>query len=1618
MVKKLLKKLMLSSLILNMLASPITSTIRVFAEDGVTTVSETDETNASVGEDTGSSSASNTENSSGAKSETSTKSDGTANGRVSTYINFAAGKTLDQTKLAKLNTDQLQFMGIFMSNMYTPWMTDFGTANDKRSKSVETNMANALKDYAGFDEKTAKTFATYLQGVARGDAKTSLKIRFSDSQTSKKYVSTNGKVSKVSATYADLLLLGSGYITNGFSSGSGIKEATENYLGSDFDETKHRYASIGWGEGSDFHPVITMDVLNKDNTASFVGFMKGMEMVDVSKGYGFAALDFKDGEIDVSEDQLAKLMEKIGEDKLAESSIYGAKLGVSAFGDLLWLGANHQYVIYPSAMNPYTWQRTDSSGKDFGKAGNALNVANAQLLTEIGENKLGSVGKSDKSTSSTNYFYLNPADGKPYDTSQLGTFMAGDGIVPFSWLKAVQGNSKSVNDLQDFWSKTVTSVFQNSKVDNFTKLIKGKFIEERGLEKHPDLAGREPMMPVLQYASSDGVNLMGGIALLDTSGSYSWSSDTGDSKEDSYGKTDDEDGIFRTIQKSDIIKASGDGFEDAFGKVQTSSFTWGNSYKSTSDQGYAKIDSSETAQDSFKYLYATYAIAAFEKGKFADGSYLGYRLNTEGLPKITGKSIKLSEEDRNDLVTKSIRDWLYYLLHPTSGFRYFVEWSTNKIKAFMIDWHNDMVGTEGVGVLPGTTRYIGFSGYVTTPELSDMAWTDAMVNWYKSITIYLIIFIVIIMVMYVVLGLVSSIQKALLGIIIFSVFVYSPVIIVKNSINLSNKFANFVFGNKFSYWGIVQQQAYFAELADSIDSSNSTYKNYLLDLYDKNASESGNQGGDNIVLRWQAPKKMSNLIITENEKKSYSDNLTDMISVITDGKSRSETFTSNTASTYFYRSYTDLANVSMFMYGDMVSNGQARSGVSTNTTSENTSKWSNDLAKDWSKFTEIYTNDRSEGYGVSDSSGSKDGSQAYRVRLPLSGNIYSDASSPDKQGTIGKLKLGEYVGLDQRLFKFSIAQLNTNQDLIKELSSGDYDASNNGKYTNEDIKSLAAYGVMSENPFYYFSWDLYDQGLASNPTSNDGFRQLLLSKADSGYFLNSGKNNEMRDYLDMRTLFTYIIPYLKQGNDLVREWDKTYGIFFYDGVTYEEGHEKDTDIATNPELAQKYWHNVNVARLYNIYTPWVDLLYDTSSANKEKISYQGETYTVSDPIDPSTYPKERPMVFSKSEMYDYGLKEDQLTSVERKIMKVSEKVMPRWVNLLNYYNFTDVALNTSAAMEATFVFNSVFSESKIAGESVNLYPQSFELKNFTYDAFLRMIISNSTGESLTADEGENGSIYERIIKHSSITTGLVLLVLDVLANYTIPLVKLVIIIALFISCILVIIFSALSVNDDIGKETVKKVAKSTIVPAIQYLGVSILMSWVVSLFMGNGNTSVTGYDGKSIVIGDPTVTLICMLCINIVVMIAYWKVLVKVWGTLKEHGGNLGGHLGGIVAGTALLAGAAIFGIGKGAKSVVGGTLNSGKSALKGTGSAITGASRLADEKFGITASGFSRRQARLESRAQRRKERALWKSKDIKDRAKELRDKDKTTNKFKKFFDRGSYRAQAINDVKNHEKH
>lgn len=1567
MFKKFCKKVFLASSLALLMGQYVPSTIGVFgtaivhAEDKKKK-EEKKTSDSSKDKDKGSGKKGNEKGQKVDESRT-TKSDGSAGGRVTTYINFAAGKVADSSSLKNLTTDQLRFLGVYISNFYTPWVTDLGSSSDENAKVTEDQITDALTSTLKYDNDTAKSFSRYLMGLVRSNMKEGLHVEYASKADERESFSKSGKSSSVELTYADMLMLTSGHVYH-------LKGDYKGYVGEDFGSDKQRYGFIGYnGKDGKFKPVFSFDTRGEITTPSVVAFLDALSLVDVNNGLGFSVLDFKNNEGSAAgtQEALEALEKELGsKDDLYKSSIYATKVGVSPFGDLVWLGANHQYVMLPGAMNPFIFQRVSESGKDEGTFGDAVQLYNVPEMSKIADSTGGSLsGEGNK------YTYVSASNPQ----NMLDEEHNLSGLIKYfgtNQPSLVWGSNQTSGSSESFLQKVLTK----SKSDELAGFWRKDFAKPREIPVGDiDESSKYFPLAFFSYSTSydkqtkhwlepTSVPAMAKMMQADSLGASGWVSDAG-SNADSYGSSDGDK--LKTLNF--ISMSSGSGYESALVGGE-SSIKWGNSYKNKDTGKFVKGDLSDSSKKNFFGIYVSYAMAGLlEKGDPLLGK-VGFRLDTTSMPEIDSKPIKLevSEEAKNDKITKAIRDWLYYLLHPTEGIKYFAELVTNKINGFMLRWHQDMSGTEGVGVLPGTTRYLGFSGYVTTPEFTDLQWTNSLMNWYNSMIIYFIVFMFIVMVCYVLLGILTA-QKSLVGLIIFSIAIFFPILIINWAAGISNQFSNYIYGSKFAYWGIVQQESYFSDLAKSIDSSKSTYKNYLLDLYEKNAEESSNQGGDNIVLRWQAPKKMSSLVMTKDEKDSVAKNreLSDMLDIALDAKATGsgEHYLGNIHSNYFYRSYTDIANISMFTYGDMVSNGKARSNVDSFVSSGDLNKFSEGLKNAYNDLSKEYSADRESGYANPDGTGSADGSQAYRIHLPLASSIYTDASSSENVDRVQNLKIGEYLGIDQRMFKFSLALLNSNADLMHELTTNDFDASQGGKYNNADIKALADYGIYSENVFYYFSWGLYDQGLTSNPSGTGGFRKLLLSKPQSGYFYNTEGNNEMRDYLDMKSLFTYVIPYLRRGNDIVREWDKRYGVFFYSGVTYEEGHENDPDILADPELAQKYWHNVNVARLYNIYTPWVDLMYDAEYAKPERVSYQGKTYTIQNPIDPASYPKERPMVFSKSEMYDYGLKESQLTEVERKIMSVSKHTMERWFKLLNYENFKDVTLNTSAAMEASFVFNTEFSQVNYLGSSINIYPQSFELKNFTYDAFLRMILANSTGEDLLAKDSENGgSVYERVVKKSSMTTSILLLSLDVVAIYAIPLLKMSILVLLFIAGIVVVFLSALSVREDIGTPIVKKMSKAMFVPALGYVGVSITMAWLVSLFMSDGNTAVTGYDGTSIVLGDPAMTLLAMLGINIVVAIAYGFVIFKLVKVIRTYGAMVAVTIGGAFGG---IAGAVAGGIMGSIRRATGASGRASRGILGGTARSIMGTSRFVNNRLGITKRGLANRMDRMERKANAR---------------------------------------------------
>ena len=1406
--------------------------------------------------------------------------------RISAFINLASGKQSTDTDINKLNLSKkdLQFLGVYISNFFVPFGTELGVSGEGSEGVTSSNketIKKALQTNLNFSDTMAETLTETILGLSRGS------VQELELVVSKEYQKGLVPVPDMPLNYYTALssvLGGLGKIVGMYKD--------KNTVIKDIAKGKYEYGYFAYMKNGKYVPVFDFDLDMSTITPSVASFIKALESLDIENGYGFNFFDFTKNEVGVNESSFKELVDKLDKNQAYKMSAYGSKLSVDAFGNIILMGANHQFIAVPACMNPYVWVEVDSTGKEIGEGlgGTAYNMVNIpsmalndNISAEVTSNRLFSWVANGQGVIETKV--LADKLKKVADNPGKGTYA----------LRILRGDREG--SLAGIWDIFKGSSFRdlaimamegfkeaNPKAKNYYNIKDGVFVNT----KYVNVFGA----PVTgdQLSGDRNVKVLDSFAYTDNLGAAHF--------DDSGEKVD-----FSTFNIESYLNGS-----ERLLPLKQSLGTWGSSPESGFTNTFSSIKNgdiivpSTVSREAMVGLYVTYAYSSLYDNSSADAKKstigkLGYKMNNNSFPEIPNEPLMLSEGAKSDLMLTSIRDWTYYLLHPTEGIKYFATLVTNKLNGFLLSWHDSMVGTNGTGSINGTTNYRGNSGYVTSPELSDIPWADSLMKFYQNSIPFLLVIMIVIMLGAYVTGALTF-QKSVIGFLIFCITAQLPIGLINGVVGTSNRFSSNLYGEKFSYWALVQHESY----SDAIDeaASGDSYSNYLKTLYETNAKSTGNQGKESIMLKWQAPKKMSSLMFTKDEKDSLGGfDANSMLGGLINKTYSGENYLDDKDSVYLYRSYIDIANFSRYIHRGL-EGSDPKQPVNLSLTSDVKRTWNDSLKSAIADYDRKYEADRSLGYANKNGDGSSSGTgkDILRVRLPLSSSIVTEAYG---NTDLKNLTLGDYVGINQDAFNFSIPMFNVDSlDYYEELRT---DTFNPERYTREDFSGLAAYGLMSENPFYYFSWYLYESGLSSDSSNNTGYKNLLLGEDNGGFFYNTKGNGELKDFVDMRSLFTYIIPYLKQGNDIVDEWDKMHGVFIYDGVPTEEGHQDDAEIKNNKELQQKYWHNLNVARLYNIYSPWVDVMYDSSYAKSEKIKYLGESYVVQDPINPASYPEERPMIFSKSEMVDYGLKESQLTKVERLILDAQEGMQERMFKLLNYYSFNDVVLNTATAMNLAFEFNNTFSENSLFGNNNNIYPQAFELNDFSYDAFLRFILANSTGESMLVDG--NNSFYGNIIEKSSTTTIIVMLILDFISIYVLPGLKIFFIMGMFIMSILLILMSAFRVDPEF--KFVKKLGKNLISPMFRFLLINCGMAFVLSLFMGEGNDAVTGSMKPTISLGDPVMVMLAMVLLNGVVLFLLFKLLMEVWKNIKSSGkmvvdfiSGVAGSAGGLALATAV----------------------------------------------------------------------------------------------------------------------
>lgn len=1535
-----------------------------------------------------------------------------SNSRIATYIRLAALGEVTDGNTEGMTEDQLRFLGLYLSNFYIPFGTEIGISGSETAETVKTDMVDTLQQKFAFSEDLATSIVETVFGYTRSSLE-DLKVygskgyqdgdyveipiapnyynflrlmegraddvfhkyfinwnsgkddtynlgRIAYNMYNKQYTLDEGaypedNISKLSSgdltACKAILSIGRGnikYLYFAYSSGGEVKPVADCYIGRVDDELFYN--------GKDKKGTSAY-------TPSQVAFMKCLEASNIDKGYGYSFMDFAKSD-NLDSEGFNELKDSSNNTDYTKMSILGSTMAVDCFGDIVSMGGNHQVVVMPGCINPYVWQSVNDKGEDIENrpAGLTYNIANALSMTQSETETSGS-GISEliksyprKGRFKANFEVLNKnLNDNKQDFSLINNADGDYAIVALRQMRGTREIDLGGGILG--WGNEERTFFFNA-IEGFKEMYPGDltFYYSSSSRNSADrskgevnnawfgTASYDCVVPRSKYSDnkyygadmSNELSIFTNVVFIDNLGAYT--------------NIDGSSQDYSAFNISSFLNDKGKTGSD--NKITFSSHSFGNLYN---DIKTGKLDIPDRASEqALCTLYVTYCLAGLydESSKADTIGKLGYRINAEGLPSMSNSPIAMGDLATVDAEVEAIKDWLYYILHPTEGFDYVRILITNKVNHLLLGWHSDMVGTNGVGITTGTTKYRSNMGYVTMPDLSEIQWTNALINFYNDCIPFLIVLLIVIMLFAFITG-ILDLQHAAFGVLLFSIFTLLPVNLINASVEQSNRISQNIYGDKFTYWALVQQESYAQAIDEAANapgsSGTSSYDNYLRTLYEENQTVYTNQGGESILLKWQAPKKMASLVLTESDAKALgglSEVGQQMLSGMLNKTYSGQSYTDDEEAVYMYRSYLDISNFSRYIYqgingkgNNPVKHREGFNGVKTDNwtsftdTNGNLLKSSTQLAKEYKDYiSEGYNNGTD--FGVNDKF-----SDQFYLTVPLSSNIISDTLKVSgKINTFSDSK--DMIPINSDVFNFGIPMFTAGLEFSAEnlASTGFITEAERKKnlekfvanYKEEDFVGLAAYGLYSENPFYYFSWKLYADGLDTGSLSGStGYKTLLLGKEDGGYFYNTKGNGGLKDFMNMKGLFTYIIPYMKQCNDVVREWDNVFGIFIYDGVPTEEGHWD--EVKNDPELEAKYWHNLNVTRLYDIYCPWVDVMYDCSYADAETITVMGRQVVVQDPLNPNSYPEDRHMIFSESEMADYGLSEADLTKVEKIILKCNEGYQERMYELLNYYNFSDVALNSAAAMNCAFVFNNNFSENGLFTDNHNIYPQSFDLANFSYDAFLRFILSNSTGESMLEDTGEagagtstgktSGDFYERLVNKSSIVTVIVMLILDVISIYLIPAFRIFFLIAIFLVSIMIVVVSACRIEDNM--KFVRKVITRFVLPLCLFFLATVLFSWVISLFMGTGSNAVTQTNTLSISMGDPVVTMLIMIAIDIILLIVYWKIIKGALKDIKHHAKLIGGF-------TTALCGAAVGFVAGAVSKGINGIQNVGSKAVSG----------------------------------------------------------------------------------------
>lgn len=1384
-----------------------------------------------------------------------------ANSRQKAYIDFASSRaTVTEEGLESLTKDEMRILGVFLSNFYVPWGTQLVETDDD-DKSRE-QMVSVLTDSLKFDKTLASDIvdATFQMSVDSA-TKLDLTAEFKLDGTEMNY--TFGDFS-----YIDLLTL---------LADDEYTIALSDRLDEDGNPVTCRvsrfYLTCNGKKVFDLGY----------NTASGISIRQCLRNLPMEKGIGYNLVSVtKDMEgQSYTSDGFDSILSTVSTvDDLYYISAYGWNLYVDCFGNIIVdCGTGRQYILVPACMNPYAWK------KDGCSVGDCLPMNNLAWFSESATGSLTYANDAEGGTSSIKFNFENRGtSANPNSSLTAMRIVRGSNAYEFTSFgdrfRSLIGYSSSASDsmlgIFEVYNKQGHPYSWASKMSK--SLLKPIWMKDRVDFINIDVED------ILDGCSLDESKTIQDFIMFDTLGAFSGENET---------MTINAYGIFADENHSPL----GGGISDKF-----------KNYLYDANNNTLVQMNAEEQKKYIAGIYCAYVFAYFETQGTELGGHVNFRFCPDNLPEIGSGNIELTDNSLSEMQSK-VLSMAYLLLHPTEGTSYVNKLVKTKAEGVLLDWHSDLVGNTSTGSTTGATKYVGTSSYMTTPEINDVSWLNSLFCLYTNNVVYVLFIVLLFMLLYAISGYMSW-QRALMNAVCFGACIYFVPVLISSAISLSNRVTDGFYNNKFTYWGIVQHEAYAEDLNSAIEEDN--YSDYMVTLFNQQGFQYDSHA---VNLKWMCPKKDNFLVNIQREltESTNSSSLTKLLNGVLNSQVSGEDYTRSANKTYLYRSYTDIASYAKYIYENIGGRG--------------TGKLVNDLSplEEIIGYNDVSLGSYFRGYLLSRDTvtsnitdGSLDLSESlgfnYNTGLAEDSNshfYYFNRSNKLASAVNRDLKyVGsslEELGVPTSSFNFTVANFNSSDLMSTEGAS------------------LGVYSLYSESPFYYLNWNLRDQLSVASAVSSYPVKDLLLAQDGdvNSYFYNTAyavvdtdSYGQLRDYMDMRSLFTVVIPYLKECNDAVIAFDETYdlkmiGDYKISYTTLEDGTMKldvpsglNTLTEENKDEYYSFWHDVQVSSMFNMYTPWVDTLYSCSYSKPERVSVAGKSYTITDPLNPATYPEGRPMIFSESERLYYGLSYGDLTSVEKKILNINQSCYEKLPMIMNYYTFDKDVLVTAISMIETFEFNKEFSEVNFIGESNVLYPQGFELKNFSFDAYFRLVLSATTGIDLNSSK----SIYSDVVEDTSVLTGILIILVDLSAVWAVPIARIVLVVLLFLLSIFTVLYCCL-----VGKQgenldfrhIITSIGKSVVSPLVKYLLVTVLCAFIVSLMLSSGYTGITGSLDYTISFEDPVVAMFVLLGINTALVVFYVKLIMGMFKDFKGKAKGIGASVLSVGAGlTALCTGA------------------------------------------------------------------------------------------------------------------